>query len=362
MTELRSVAWISPPGETIEDVLEERGWSRKDFATRLGCSQKHVSELLRGTAPIHAEMAAQLSHVLGSTPDFWLRREAGYRAELQRMEAMERLKLEAPWLQELPLRWMIAQKWVRDFAHKGEQIEELLRFFAVAGVAAWRSVYTNQNTAFYSQPSLQRTHGAVAAWIRRAEIVAGDIACEPWGARAFQDALPSLRSLSGEGSTVDIMRKLVEACAACGVAVAFVPTPPGCPISGATRWLNPHRALLVLSLRYRRNDNLWFTFFHEAAHLLLHSKKLSFIEGIDGLDEKLEAEANRFAMDLLIPPDSAQQLPSLHTRQAVERFAAGIGVHPGIVVGRLQHEKYIAPDAMNDLKQRLCWTEEPEVF
>jgi len=74
--------WISPPGETIADLIEERGWSQADLARRLGYTLKYMSLLIDGKASITEETALKLENVLGSTAGFWLRREALYRAEL----------------------------------------------------------------------------------------------------------------------------------------------------------------------------------------------------------------------------------------------------------------------------------------
>jgi HTH-type transcriptional regulator/antitoxin HigA len=117
----------------------------------------------------------------------------------------------------------------------------------------------------------------------------------------------------------------------------LVPEVKGCRISGATWWMNPSRAVIALSDRYKKDDYFWFTFFHEAAHVLLHSKKETFVD--DGADnDMLEDEANKFAADLLVPPNRVPQLAKLADDSDVEAFAREIGIAPGIVVGRLQHD------------------------
>ena len=355
MTEPRSSAWLSPPGETIEELLDERGWSKKEFATRLGCTPKHVSELLKGEAPIHADLAATLSLVLGSTPEFWLKREADYRAARQRKEAADALEREADWLDELPRPWLVAEGLVPYRAHKGEQVEACLRYFGVGSVSAWRDTYAAAGVAYRTSASFGKQPGAVAAWLRRAELAAEKVRTAPWNERAFREALPGLRALANETDPDRFVPALTDACAAHGVAVVLVPAPPGCPASGCTRWLKPDRAVLALSLRHRTNDNLWFTFFHEAAHLVLHSKKQAFLEGMEGLDPALEAEADVFARDLLIPPKLAAGLLTLRSEAAVRAFAAQAGIHPGIVVGRLQHDRILAPSHLNALKVRYRW-------
>ncbi len=145
---------------------------------------------------------------------------------------------------------------------------------------------------------------------------------------------------------------------AAGVAVVFVPAPPGCRVSGATQWLSSDRALIALSLRHKTNDHLWFTLFHEAGHLVKHGKKATFVDGLDDVDEKHEAEADCFAADQLIPPDAAQKLQGLHTEQELKTAATALGIAPGIVVGRLQHEGWLPRTHLNGLKVSYQWLED----
>lgn len=141
------------------------------------------------------------------------------------------------------------------------------------------------------------------------------------------------------------------------MAVVLVPGLPKTGLSGATRWLNPDKALIQLSLRYKSNDHLWFTFFHEAAHILLHGKKELFLEGLDGIDETKEHEANVFARDRLIPPRGFASFvrQADFSQEAITRFSESIGIAPGIVVGRLQHEGWLPHSHCNALKIFYDW-------
>jgi HTH-type transcriptional regulator/antitoxin HigA len=76
--------WISAPGETIADLLDEKGWTQSELASRAGYTTKHVSLLINGKASITEETALKLERVLGSTARFWLTREANYREALAR--------------------------------------------------------------------------------------------------------------------------------------------------------------------------------------------------------------------------------------------------------------------------------------
>lgn len=348
-------SWVSPPGDTIADLLEERGWTSASLAERLGVTPKHVSELLHGKATISAETAGRLSLVLGSTAEFWLTREAQYRAALERRSASAALEEQSDWLAELPLAWMVRQGWVGRGATKGEQVGECLRWFGVASVGAWRNTYSEPLAAWRASKRVEKKPGAVAAWMRRVELLAAEVRCAPFDLAGFKRALGEARSLTREDDPQIFIPRLQAACAAHGVAVVFVPAPPGCPISGATKWLTPEKALLALSLRYKADDHLWFSFFHEGGHLVLHGKKLLFVEGIDGLDPEAEAQADRFARDVLIPPAAAERVRTLTTEGEIRAFARELGVSPGVVVGRMQHEQWVPFSHFNGLKARYRW-------
>ncbi|MFV8753183.1 ImmA/IrrE family metallo-endopeptidase [Nannocystaceae bacterium ST9] len=352
--------WISPPGDTIEDLLEERGWTKAEFALRTGFTAKHVNELLKGRVPITADAAERFSRVLGSTPEFWLVREARYQAALARRKTSEVANDDAGWLKELPLAWMRKKKWVKTFEHRGEQVKECLSFFEVASVSIWRECYAAPVVAFRASAKFEKKVGAIASWLRKGEIETQEIECKPFDKVGLKETLTDLRVLTREEDPGVFGPKLVELCAANGVAVAFVPAPPGCPVSGATRWLTADKAMLLLSLRHRSNDHLWFSLFHEIGHLLLHGKKLLFIEGLDGLDDEHETEANLFAGRVLISDQDVRRLHEIaKTSRVLEpqiaAFAVEIGVAPGIVVGRMQKEGWLTWQQMNGLKVRYEW-------
>ena len=144
--------------------------------------------------------------------------------------------------------------------------------------------------------------------------------------------------------------------AACGVAVVFVPELPGARASGVARWLTPTKALIQLSLRYKTDDHLWFTFFHEIGHVLRHGKTDVWIEATSsGADDPREAEADKFSRDMLVPPREARELPRLQSADQVHRFAERLGVAPGIIVGRLQHDGIWFHSRGNQLKRQLTF-------
>ncbi len=344
-----------PPGETLRELLDERGLTQRDLARRADLSPKHVNRLLQGLVPLSPDVAQRLERVTGTPARIWNRREADYRSDLERLRTQRDLAEYGPWLRELPVKVLVERGVLPEQpADKASRAEQMLSFFGVASVEAWEDVYAGPACAFRKSKVYEAKHGALSAWLRLGEIAAQDIRCNPFDPAALRSALPGLRALTTERPEV-FGSRMAEICAAHGVAVVFVEEITGARASGATRWLTPSKALVQLSLRYRTDDHLWFTFFHEIAHVLLHGKKDVWIEGDSPTaDDPREAEADQFSRDVLIPPRAAAELPLLKTESAVQEFAARIGVAPGIVAGRLQHDGDWPHSRGNRLKRRLA--------
>lgn len=332
--------WVSPPGETIIDILEERGWTQAELAHRTGFTTKHINLLIKGTASITEETALKLERVLGSTAGFWLTREAQYRESLARQAELEDLKPFVPWLKEIPVLDMARFGWIPEFSNKVRKVAVCLQFFGVANVEAWRTRYGTIGVAYRASDKLAKKQGAVAAWLRFGEIQAEQQSLPPFNKPNLLSLLPQLRALTLQSDPEVFLPQLKSLCAAVGITVVVAPAPKGCPVSGATRWVQPDRALVMLSLRYRSNDQFWFSFFHELGHLVLHGKKLVFLEGLEkGLNAPEETEADRWSGEVLIPSESAKRLAGIpKTAASIKSLADEIGIAPGIVLGRLQHD------------------------
>lgn len=356
--------YVSPPGETLLETLEAIDMSQAELARRMGRPVKTINEIVQGKTAITAETALQLEQVLRIPASFWLKREQQYQESLARIEEGRRLKGWIGWLKEIPIRIMIQRRWIPMFTDKSQQVLEALKFFGVASPEAWRSIWERKVVVYRKSTTVESNFGSVAAWLRRGELEAQEIECAPYKADKFRDVLISIRTLTVE--PVDFFqKKLVNLCANAGVAVVFVPELPNTGICGATQWLTSTKALVQLSLRYKTDDHLWFTFFHEAGHILLHGKRQIFLETGQKNTEKEEHEANIFAADILIPPSELKQFivqsSSYYSKEDIRKFAQKIGVAPGIVVGRLQHDKVLLNSHCNDLKCQLKWSEEGPV-
>src|SRR5574338_89349 len=353
--------WVSPPGDTILDLIDERGWSQSELAKRLGYTEKHISQLSNGKVPLTDEAALRLERVLGSDAGFWLAREAKYREHCARLEAARIHAGWVDWLDTLPLKDLMANgiipKCRVDAKQKPGLVDACLRFFGVASPDEWCAYYCGMEVAFRRSRAEQSDIGAISAWLRLGEQQAEKQEGPKYDKARFEKALNVIRGLTRE--TPDVfepqMRQLLTYA---GVALVFVPAIPRAHVSGVARWLSPTRPMIQLSLYGKTNDKFWFTFFHEAAHILLHAntkegKKSVFLDDPNAkpTDNQLEHEANQWAGDRLIPPQHVAELAGLRSKAAVVAFAEQVGIHPGIVVGRLQHDNMIEPSWMNGLKE-----------
>ncbi|MEW6771352.1 MAG: HigA family addiction module antitoxin [Bacillota bacterium] len=349
-----------PPGATLLETIEHLGLSQAELAERMGRPVKTINEIIKGKTAIIPETALQLERVLGIPASFWNNLERNYREKLAELAEQERLKKQLAWLKEIPVNHMIKHGWIKRCKDKITQLREVLNFFGVASVEAWQEHWQRtlggQAIAFRQSKTRKSELGAIAAWLRKGQLEAQGIPCKPFDADSFKNILGDVRNLTLHPPAV-FVPGLKKMCAKAGVAVVFVPELPGSRTHGATYWLNPRKAVIQLSLRYKTDDHLWFTFFHEAKHVLQHRKRDLFLE-YDGQDDIYEEQANRFAEQRLIPSDQLNEFlkKGNFSEASVRQFAKCLGIAPGIVVGRLQHEKAIGFNNLNHLKRYFQWT------
>jgi HTH-type transcriptional regulator/antitoxin HigA len=343
------------PGETLQELLEERGMSQRDLARRAGLSPKHVNKLLHGLVPLSPDVAVRLERVMGTPARIWNRLEANYRSDLERIRSKRDLAADVMWVLDFPVSELVKCDILpAEPSDKISRLEQLLAFFGVASVDTWDDVYADLACAFRTAKAYEAKPKALASWLRLGELAAQGIYCEPYDRKRLEAALPSVRELTLQDAEV-FRAQVRDICAACGVAVVFVPELSGSRASGVARWLAPAKALIQLSFRYRTDDHLWFTFFHEIAHVLRHGKTDVWIEATSSPDNPREAEADSFSRDTLVPRAEARELASLKSLDDVQRFADRIGIAPGIVVGRLQHDNLWPHSQGNQLKRQLSF-------
>jgi len=357
--------FIVPPGEILEETLKVRNLGKGEFAQRTGLSMKTISLILAGKAPILPDTALQFEQVLGVSAELWTGLETRYRLALARKEALRADEELADWAKRFPQQELVKRGVIPKNAKGVELGRGILSFFGVANQAAWQSIYggiaadTSARSAFSTAASFRRSAivapspEKLATWLRLAELAAQEVDTAPFDKRNFERAIRQARELT-VNAPEEFYPKLFELCAQSGVAFVLVPAIPGCGTYGATRWLSKGKAILVLSNLRKSDDQFWFSFFHEAGHILLHSKDETFIEGCESIQEAKEAEADRFARKILIPKDIWDEfvLAGKFYEGDILNFSRRAGIAPGIVVGFLQHDGLIKKEWHNRLKRK----------
>ncbi len=347
---------VSPPGATLCDLLEERGISQKVLGLRLGRSDKNLSQIVNGKAPITPELAIDLEQVLGTPARFWLEREARYQEWLSRANTPEPSEEDLNWARSFAYAVMAKYKWVAAASSAREKYYNLLKFFGVVNRAAFVAWTANLSPQYRRSESSQGKDHLIAAWLRQGELEAEDVDAGNYDERYFGEAVNIARTLTCR-APAEFVPELTARFARTGVVLLFVPELPGMGVSGATRWMTPSKALIQITLRYKSNDCLWFTVFHEVCHILRHQKRVVYLE-TDGEKSSEELEADTFAANHLIPPHLYRKFvenPKFE-QSNIEGFAAEIGIASGIVVGRLQKDEHIPwSSPLNSLKIKYHW-------
>jgi HTH-type transcriptional regulator / antitoxin HigA len=286
--------WFSAPGGTILDVIEERGMSSKDLAGLLGYSVERTEKLINGKEAITRDVATLLADRIGGSTKFWLSRETHYRNEVARLQSAGSLPAAKAWLDELPLRDMQKFGWISSHSRIEDTVDACLQYFRVRNVNEWRTKYSQflSLVSFRTSPTHKSEPGSVISWLRYGEIKSERISCGPWNATNFERSLITMRRLTRKKDPSVFIPELTKLCAENGVALVTARGPAGCRASGATRFLSETKAMILLSFRYLADDQFWFTFFHEAGHLLMHGNKAVFLEDGSEVSLKEEHEAN----------------------------------------------------------------------
>ncbi|HMQ87316.1 MAG TPA: helix-turn-helix domain-containing protein [Flavilitoribacter sp.] len=353
-------ALLTCPGDTIQETIDSIGMPQRELAERLGYPSNKLNQLIKGDISLTRDMAAKLENVLGIPAGTWLELERMYQEEKLELEETARREHQWTWLQNFPLKQMGELGVINNSGGKSQQVREVLSFFQVASSTEWEQIYLAEQVSVAFKISLAHTQNpfSLSVWLRMGEIQAEHLSLEPYAPEAFANCLEAARQIAFH-QPADFLEQLQTLCAKCGVAVVYTPMLPKAPVNGATRWLKKRsHPLLQLSDRYKTADHFWFAFFHEAAHILKHGKTAVFLDGVDGIqqDEEKEAEADRFALHQLLGQFS---LASVKTRRKpwseteVVQTAQTFGIHPGILVAQLQRIGSLPKANLNGLKVRI---------
>jgi addiction module HigA family antidote len=350
---------VPPPGDTIKESLEALGMKQAELAKRMGASEKYVIDLLCGDACISAETALKLERVFNVPARFWTNLEQGYRDFLARKEEEKHLTQSVSWMRRFPLKEMASLGWLERTKDELTDTHRLLTYFGCASEGQWHTVWEKADAVFRHSAAQKSDSHVLAAWLRRGQMEAVELKLPEHDTNAWDTALKAIRENISADPT-HFQKFMTEQCAKAGVGLIFLPSLPKMAVSGACVWLNQNPCI-YLSLRYKTDDHLWFSFFHEAQHVWQNVRKRLFVdEPQQAVNDPLEVEANKFAAETLIPADAYGDFveTSRFDVHSIKGFAKAHRLTAGVVVGRLQHDRHVPwASPLNNLKMHFVWSD-----
>ncbi|MFU0800645.1 MAG: Addiction module antidote protein, HigA family [Xylanivirga thermophila] len=334
------------PGETIRENMEFLGMNQRELAARLDITTKHLSNIINGNAPITYDTALKLESVIGPSAQFWMNLETNYQLNKARLEKQVKLDIDLAILKEIPYKEMSEFGWVKETDVRTERVFNCRGFF---GVAELSSIKLSYAMAFRTHKQVREISDfGVLAWLRKAELEGLNVEVEKFNKRKLKSFIPTFRELTLK-DPADFYPEMKRLCAECGVALVLVPYLPRTYICGATIWRN-NKAIIALSVKGKKADVFWFTFFHELAHLINHSSNEFHISFNNASEED---EADELASNYLISEEQYRNFIERYDytdKTQIVKYSHEIGIAPCILLGRLQHDEYIGYQCYNDLK------------
>lgn len=317
------------PGEIIRYEITARGFSQADLAARAGVSAKHLNQVIQGAVPLSADTALRLERTLGIPAVVLTQAAAVNQSKQQRAKIRATLVEHRAWFEQFPRAALNQLRITTARTPMEAQIEQLLEFLGVADPKAYEAVYGEAALSFRRAQRWEVNPHATVLWLRSAELKAELLevaAYDKTGFAALLEELPALTKLPVRESFPILQAR----CATVGVAVVFSPGIEGARASAAVRWLGPVRPVVALTERGKHEDSLWFSFFHECGHVLLHPRRKSVIE-LEGEDDDdgAETDANNYAKKVLLG-GRLGELMGLASRESIVAFADEVGIHPGL--------------------------------
>ena len=139
-------------------------------------------------------------------------------------------------------------------------------------------------------------------------------------------------------------RSAIQLLAENGIVLVIEKHLPGTYLDGAAMLAISDHPIIGLTLRHDRLDNFWFTLLHELGHVYLHlfdgQRYNYFDDDESSATDRVELEADQFALNRLIPEQSWDQCLSRFSlsEEAVQLDADKLGIGASIIAGRIRKE------------------------
>jgi len=262
------------PGESLAETIESLGMSQKELALRTGMTEKSINRIVKNDQPITCKTAVKLELCTGVPAEMWNNLELNYRQQLVKLDEKKRQQDNLLWLKTIPVKELIDREIIPDEKNKSKIIWHALFFFGVGSVDQYHEFWKSQSKCLAPQNGRKSKDvtGSTSSWIRAGELEAQEIDTDPFDTFVFKKAVETIRRLKEKSSTTR-MQKIKTVCASAGVAVCFVPAFKKMPWRSASKWISPHKAMILLPPETNSEDVFLQSFFQEASNILFGSKK-----------------------------------------------------------------------------------------
>lgn len=343
----RSQTYIAiPPGETIKEQLSFRGMTQKEFAVRMGLTEKHVTNLLKGRVQLTSNVAMRLESVLNVPAIFWENLESLYREALLKVEMENQMEADAEIVKKLPYGDMVSNGWIPSSDDSYEKVSNLRKFFEVSTLKLIgdRAISRIACRRFSSG---DKSDYALLAWAQKAKLEARNLQTEPINISGLEKNIQKIRMMSIYPPEV-FCSKLKKIFSDNGVALVFLPHIENSALHGAS-FYDGRKIVIGLTVCGRYADIFWFSLFHEVAHVIY-----GHIGQAEGTSDEDEKAADLFASEVLVPSEELKSFvqSKIFTSDALKQFAELVDIDVGILVGRLQHDGIIGYNKFNSLKKK----------
>lgn len=346
------------PGYYVKEYLSETGMNQHELAKRLNTTEKTVSELVNGKIDLNNNLINGLSLVLGTSKSLWENLDKAYQRDKLKIREQNMLKKERAIESEIDYSYWEKMNLVKSTRITNERINELRKYLKVSSL----KVLENKNFLVQYKTAVKNVTDKNIinsnAWIQTALNIGVSREVDSINLTYLKKSLRDIRDMTTEEPKL-FMPKLRCIFKKSGIVFVILPNLKNCGVNGAVKWLGKDKVLLALNDRRKYADVFWFALFHEIKHVF-QKKTAHMIVSIDNMTDvasnlklsKLEDEADDFAKNELINKNDYHQFVNNHdfSDSAIQNFATRIGIHPGIVVGRLQRERLIPYHYLNQLK------------
>ncbi len=346
------------PGETIADILDDRGITQSELALRMGVTPVYVSNVINGKKDISAKFAMKLEYALGVKKSFWLNLQANYDAELLELNELETISEEEIAARDhlnSVVKFLRSRELIPAREGKKESIISLRSFFNMSDLSNLPKLC--DVGAFRMSRSIAADPFVLGAWIRISQLLCEKRSLDSrFDKHQISELVNGLKEIMMQNSS-SVQSDLECILGKYGIDFIVMQHFAGAPVHGYVSSKRDGSYLMIVTIRRANADEFWFSLFHELGHIINGDVDLNsnFID--DGNDSDTEMAANKFAASALLEDKAYEQFVNrgIFTLIEIQKFADSQNVMPYIVIGRLRREKKLECNQYSSQMLRYKW-------